>query len=239
VLGAKSIVAIDVSNYEGAQVVHDMNLPIPEKLASSFDVVLDGGTLEHIFNIPTALKNAARMVRPNGRFLSLTMANNFCGHGFYQFSPELFYRFFCAANGYEMESCIMWESVVSSGFYRVPDPDEVGSRINLRSEFGAYLMVQARRLTDLPHEFLPQQSDYVKMWQQKTVQAAVARRRGIFEALRSSLRKIRALRSAVVSFKKLLGLQKKYSVADYTGSLLSETAREGVVTPLQGLRVIC
>src|ERR1700738_1241384 len=58
-LGTKEIVAIDVSDYEGAHIVHDMNRPIPDSLISSFDLVLDGGTLEHVFDFPTALRNAA------------------------------------------------------------------------------------------------------------------------------------------------------------------------------------
>src|SRR5665213_2499788 len=103
--GVKEIVTIDVSDYEGAQIVHDMNRPIPGSLVSSFDLVLDGGTLEHIFDFPTTLRNATLMVRPNGQFISITAANNLCGHGFYQFSPELFYRFLCPRNGYSMESC--------------------------------------------------------------------------------------------------------------------------------------
>ena len=110
-LGAKEIVAIDASDFEGAQIIHDMNHRIPEALDSAFDLVVDGGTLEHIFDLPTALRNATRMVRPNGRFISLTQANNFCGHGFYQFSPELYYRFLCPENGYVMDSCILWEDI--------------------------------------------------------------------------------------------------------------------------------
>jgi hypothetical protein len=47
-LGAKEIFSIDVSDFEGANILHDMNQPLPHSLISSFDVVLDGGTLEHI-----------------------------------------------------------------------------------------------------------------------------------------------------------------------------------------------
>ena len=64
-LGAKQITAIDASDYEGAQVVHDMNRPIPDSLADSFDLVLDGETLEHVFNFPTGIQNAMQMVAPN------------------------------------------------------------------------------------------------------------------------------------------------------------------------------
>jgi 2-polyprenyl-3-methyl-5-hydroxy-6-metoxy-1,4-benzoquinol methylase len=55
--------------------------------------VFDGGTLEHIFDYPTAIKNCMKMVKPGGHLLLTTPANNWFGHGFYQFSPELFYSF--------------------------------------------------------------------------------------------------------------------------------------------------
>ena len=61
--------------------------------AGQFDVVYDGGTLEHVFNFPVALRNAMELLRPGGRLFTIhTCANNLCGHGFYQFSRELFYR---------------------------------------------------------------------------------------------------------------------------------------------------
>jgi hypothetical protein len=56
-LGAQSVESIDASEYEGATHVHDMNLPVPRELLGRFSVVHDGGTLEHVFNVPQALKN--------------------------------------------------------------------------------------------------------------------------------------------------------------------------------------
>src|SRR5438876_6711080 len=93
-LGAKQVDALDASDFEGATFVHDLNLPIREELKQRFDVVYDGGTLEHVFNLPVALKNSMEMVRPGGRLFIHTGINNVCGHGFYQFSPDLFYGAF-------------------------------------------------------------------------------------------------------------------------------------------------
>jgi hypothetical protein len=44
------------------------------------------------FNFPVALANAMKMAKIGGHFAARTPANNQCGHGFYQFSPGLFYR---------------------------------------------------------------------------------------------------------------------------------------------------
>jgi hypothetical protein len=210
-LGATEIVAVDFSDYEGAQVIHDMNLPIPENLRSSFDTVLDGGTLEHVFDFPTALRNAIEMVRMNGRFISITETNNFCGHGFYQFSPELFYRFLTPANGYTMESCMVWEDRPGSKFYRVPDPDSVRSRINLTSEVGTYMMVQARRTGDASRSFIPLQSDYVRLWE---APGAVQLPTGFLEKLKSALRRTRILESIAMRIWRLRWLQKWKTRAD-------------------------
>ena len=69
-LGAKEIVSIDASAYEGATVIHDLNEPIPDELKGRFSAVLDGGTLEHIFNFPAAIRNCMEMVA--GRKASIT-----------------------------------------------------------------------------------------------------------------------------------------------------------------------
>ena len=43
------------------------------------------------------------MATVQDHFVRITPANNFFGHGFYQFTPELFFRIFSAANGFEVE----------------------------------------------------------------------------------------------------------------------------------------
>src|SRR5580658_1644428 len=42
-LGARKIDSFDFSAFEGATVVHDMNLPIPEQFKSRYSLVIDGG----------------------------------------------------------------------------------------------------------------------------------------------------------------------------------------------------
>jgi SAM-dependent methyltransferase len=226
-LGAKEIVAIDANDYEGAHIVHDMNRPVPESLVSCFDVVLDGGTLEHVFDFPTALRNAAQMVRPDGRLISCTMVNNFCGHGFYQFSPELFYRFLCPVNGYSMERCIVWEDIPTSRFYSVPDPESVQSRVEFTSDIGTQMMVQAKRIGDVSRAFIPQQSDYVRLWDKP---AEAARADGAMAKLKAMLKRIRPLRSAVYALRKLFRLEIRRL-------RMTRNAR-GFLTPLPDLRVI-
>src|SRR5262245_62077313 len=79
-LGVKQIYSMDASDFEGATFVHDLNRPLPAELKERFDTVYDGGTLEHVFNFPTAIQNCMEMVRLGGRFVMHTCANNLCGH---------------------------------------------------------------------------------------------------------------------------------------------------------------
>jgi 2-polyprenyl-3-methyl-5-hydroxy-6-metoxy-1,4-benzoquinol methylase len=64
--------AVDNSGYEGAALVHDLNRPIPKGWEERYDTIVDGGTLEHVFNFPQALANCMRMVRTGGRLFLFT-----------------------------------------------------------------------------------------------------------------------------------------------------------------------
>lgn len=81
--------SLDYSDYEGAALIHDLNKPLPAAHAK-YDFVFDGGTIEHIFNVAQVLENIVNLVEVGGLFLSVTMNNNYSGHGIYQFSPEFF-----------------------------------------------------------------------------------------------------------------------------------------------------
>ncbi|MBA2494397.1 MAG: hypothetical protein H0V31_06845 [Acidobacteria bacterium] len=163
-LGAEEISAMDISDYENAAILHDLNQPIGDELKEKFTFVLDGGTLEHIFNFPTALSNAMKMVEVGGHLVIITGGNNFLGHGFYQFSPELFYRALSDENGFAVKRMIAAE--VRGNWYEVADPKQIKGRVELINDKQTYLMVLAKKTASKPL-FVnpPQQSDYVEMWQ--------------------------------------------------------------------------
>ena len=66
-LGAQDVHSLDYSPYQGATHVHDMNEPIPAELREQYTAVLDGGSLEHVFNFPVAIRNCMEMVACGGR----------------------------------------------------------------------------------------------------------------------------------------------------------------------------
>lgn len=161
-LGAASLDFMDASNYEGANVVQDLNQPIPPELAATYDCVFDGGSLEHIFNFPTALRNCMELVKPGGHLIIITTWNNYAGHGFYQFSPELFYAALSAQNGYAVEQMLI---VQRNRWYAVANPSEAGGRIELVNGTPTLLFLAARRLGRQPvFSAWPQQPDYSARW---------------------------------------------------------------------------
>jgi hypothetical protein len=168
-LGAREVFSIDVSAFEGASFIHDLNQPVGPDLQERFNVVYDGGTLEHVFNFPVALRNCMEMVRLGGRLFIHTVANNYCGHGFYQFSPELFFRALSEENGFTVERMVLHRMGPYGRWYEVADPEEIRSRVELVTFMPVQLLIQARR-TRVTAVFgrTPQQSDYTPRWQDPT-----------------------------------------------------------------------
>jgi SAM-dependent methyltransferase len=165
-LGAGHVTSFDASDYEGATVVHDFNEPIPESYHSRFDTVVDSGSLEHIFNFPTAIRNLMQMVKPGGHLLIMTPANNFCGHGFYQFSPEVFYGMLGAANGYAVRRMLLAECFPDAYWWEVPDPAVIGRRVSFENRYWTHLFVIAQRVKEVEVLAHPQQTDYALAWNQ-------------------------------------------------------------------------
>jgi hypothetical protein len=164
-LGASEVASLDASDYEHATHRVDLNSPLPDPLRGRFTAVLDGGTLEHVFNFPAAIRNGMDMVAIGGHFLAITPANNFFGHGFYQFSPELFFRIFSAANGFSLRRMIAFEDRPDADWFEVVDPAVAGERVILVNATPTYLVVIARKDASVPvFATPPLQSDYVSMW---------------------------------------------------------------------------
>ena len=164
-LGANIVDSIDYSAYEGATIIHDMNVAVPPKLVNKYSAIVDGGTLEHIFNFPIAIKSCMEMLEIGGHFISFTPANNTFGHGFYQFSPELFYRIFNSENGFKVKLIAAFTNE-GSEWFEVADPEEVKGRVMLVNNKPTHLIVIAEKIA---HKEIfstsPYQSDYQYIWE--------------------------------------------------------------------------
>lgn len=175
-LGASTVTSVDYSAYQNADFIHDLNRPIPHDFQQRFDAVIDSGSLEHIFDVKQVLANYMNMVKVGGHLFIMTPANNLCGHGFYQFSPELFYRVFGDANGFAVKDVVLVETPLFSveasrhqRCYRVADPALVGGRIRLVSRQPVMIFLHATRVgEDEPFRAPPLQSDYGRKWQSRS-----------------------------------------------------------------------
>jgi len=164
-LGAQTIEILDASAYEGATLVYSLNEPVPEALHGRFSVIIDGGTLEHVFNIPTAFDSIMRMLRPGGVLLSCGPGNNQLGGGFYQFSPELYYRVFTPANGCRVLGVFL-AATGQSCWWQVRDPAETGNRTVFRAHGDTRILcVAVKDAEDAALREIPAQSAYSTAWE--------------------------------------------------------------------------
>ena len=160
-LGAEVTDSLDASAYEEASMIHDLNLPLPKEMRSKYSVVIDGGSLEHVFNFPIAIQNCMNLIETDGYYIGITPANNFLGHGFYQFSPELYYRIFSPSNGFRMVKMYLYVDRKRASFYEVLDPLELKQRVIMANASPSYLFILAQKTEEKEvFKVVPQQSDY-------------------------------------------------------------------------------
>jgi len=163
-LGAETVDSLDNSDYEGANIIHDMNTHVGEKLYRKYSCIVDGGTLEHIFNFPVAIANVMKMLKEGGIFIGISPANNQMGHGFYQFSPELYYSIFSEENGFKVIKMYI-TTQGEGGWFEVANPRIVKSRVMVTNSVPLVIFVVAKKEKDaLPFNPPPQQSDYEYTW---------------------------------------------------------------------------
>jgi SAM-dependent methyltransferase len=214
-LGAGVADAVDASPYENARLIHDMNLPWPADSVerASFDAVLDFGCLEHVFNFPVAWRNCVDLCRVGGHVLHALPANNLSGHGFYQFSPELFFNLYQPGNGFELRGLYFAIKADARHWWKVANPLDLKRRVNLCNSHEVYMLVIARKLRDPGLLPAPQQSDYAQdEWLRAPASAATpaasGRRRmlvrrlarwGLVDALRAGRERWRVVRHSALA----------------------------------------
>lgn len=165
--GARNVESLDFNDFEGATHIIDLNLPLPHKFHRTYDTVINFGTLEHIFNISEAFKSCSALCKKSGQILHIMPSNNFCGHGFYQFSPELFFSMYSKKNGYTETEVFLSDVTDNNYFYKVKPPKK-GNRINLYSFNSLFVLCRTILKKDEFLNFNVQQSDYRYVWNKKS-----------------------------------------------------------------------
>lgn len=167
-IGLSPIHCLDASPYEGAEIIHDLNLPIPEHLYEKYSVVLDGGTIEHVFNTPMAWANVFNLLKPGGVFIAMNPLNGSPTHGMYQISPEAVYTFWRRMAGCSVLDCAAMTSRYPERVrIKLPDPNDGRQRLVLPRwsnvfSLNIFFLVQKEEHSMLAGPAL--QSDYIHKW---------------------------------------------------------------------------
>lgn len=152
--GASSVESFDVSDYEAATHIVDMNQPLPEGLGG-FNTVIDSGTVEHVFDVSQALLNVSNLCVPGGQIMHILPANNFSGHGFWQFSPELFFALYSPQNGYQDTAVFLADTNDEKTWWEVRSLSEVrapsnGQRPGANSKTPLYVLCRTKKTGAVP-----------------------------------------------------------------------------------------
>lgn len=166
-LGASEVVSMDLSDFEGAEVLQDLNAPVGSELEGAFDLIFDGGTTEHVFDVARCMDNINAMLAPGGVLVACAPANNWFGHGFYQFGPELVYGYWKHGCGFEVLDCSMLPEMPRDKEVPIADPAEAGHRPRMRGKVPnqrVYLYYVVKKGPGAHRWTTAHQTDYVRKW---------------------------------------------------------------------------
>lgn len=109
-LGMPDVTYVDIPGSEHSpHFFHDLNLPFPEEHMSRYNLVMDPGTIEHVFDMKTCLTNVVRSLRVGGVVVHQVPVYMFNG-GYYSLNPNLLNDFY-SRNGFEQLQTyiVMWD----------------------------------------------------------------------------------------------------------------------------------
>ena len=165
---AFSVQSIDNSNFENANIIADLNQPLSSN-KNLFDTIIDFGTSEHIFNAAQCLQNISNFCKSGGIILHSLPSNNNCGHGFWQFSPELFFSLYCEENGFSETEIYLFDAYNKYYIWKI-NKQEPGHRLELASDVSLYLLVKTKKIKQETYQKV-QQSDYIFRWDDKNLKS--------------------------------------------------------------------
>ena len=93
---------LDIHASRGFEIVADLNAPLAAALPGQYDLVYDGGTMEHCFNVGQVMRNFLALAKVGGHIVHVNPLNYF-NHGFFGFNPT-FYHDFYTQSGHRLAS---------------------------------------------------------------------------------------------------------------------------------------
>ena len=206
-LGFTRVESADFSDYEHPSWTHDFNLPVPPQKNGQYDAVFDGGTLEHIFNLPEALRNVTRLLKAGGVAIHLSPCNNWFEHGFYSFNPAFFWEYY-QANGFQiLQSCLV-EFRILTNRCRVTAYDPATAPHVLPGRGPLMIWFVARKPPLEAPPVLPQQNMFREKWLAAGADPVLAPQSGFFAHLRGRIRQDARWTALLLPMARWLGLAK-------------------------------
>ena len=89
----ESVDTLDISPYEGANIIQDMNKKVDKTLFNKYDFIYDSSVLDNTFIPCSFIVNSAAMLKPGGRIISINIAS-FQPGAMVSVHPEWFYGFY-------------------------------------------------------------------------------------------------------------------------------------------------
>lgn len=167
--GISEINIMDVSKYEGADIIHNLNKPIPKSLENQYDFIVDGGTFDHLVDLRCAFENVVRMLKPGGRIFQWNAASNFTGAAYISFGPDLFYDFYVLN---KFADCKVYIAEINDlgqqelwDFYEFNGADKYSHLLSKRLQL---TIVLAEKGSQSTYDKLPIQANYrdKNLWQE-------------------------------------------------------------------------
>lgn len=162
-LGAEKIHSLDASDFEGADIICDLNRPIYEEYKNRFTCIIDGGTTEHVFSFDQAMENVIDMLEVGGYYIGMIPSNNWNGHGLYQLSPTLYMQLFCEKNGMKLRHLYLCNAFRSRILREIQKLD-ITKRTELNGVSPTELYIVAQKVKDRSGTLVLQQGDYEEKW---------------------------------------------------------------------------
>jgi len=163
-LGFTEVNSLDYYPHEKPTFMLDLNRPIPSEYKSNYDLIYDGGTMEHCFNVPMVLENTIKYLKKGGTVIHVNPMSGQVGHGFYQFSPTLYFDFY-AANGFDNLKMEVYIQLSKKKYaYTIPN-NKLNKFVNVPRCFmggRAFIHFSARKVKDVNEIVFPIQATYKK-----------------------------------------------------------------------------
>lgn len=97
---------VQAIDFNGSPLARKLDLNEPVQLEKRFDVIINHGTAEHIFNIAQVFRTIHDHCLPGGTMIHESPFTGWLEHGFYNLQPTLFFDL-AEFNGYEIRAmCI-------------------------------------------------------------------------------------------------------------------------------------